>query len=104
MDIRNEQISKLAQLIISQANHLEILEMPTRIAGGGAIAGQLTGTGAHAGPALAAFVGDLAARLQHNRLCVGAIPQLIAVGERRQMLQICRSINRSLNGGVLKLN
>lgn len=78
--------------------------MPTRIAGGGAVAGQLTRTGAHAGPALAAFVGDLAARLQHNGLRVGAIPQLIAIGERRQVLQICRSIKRSLNEGVLKLN
>lgn len=62
--------------------------MPTGIAGRGAIAGQLTGTGVHGGPALAALVGDFAARLQYDGLLVGAVAQLIAVGERRQVLQI----------------
>lgn len=47
--------------------------MPTRVAGGGAVAGQLTGTGAHGGPALAVLVGDLAAGLQHDGLVVGAV-------------------------------
>lgn len=66
--------------------------MPTGIAGRGAVAGQLAGTGAHGGPALAALVGDFAARLQYNGLLVGAVAQLIAVGERRQVLQIYASV------------
>lgn len=68
--------------------YLEILEMPTWIARWAAIAGQLAETGAHCGPALAALVGYFAARLQHNRLLLRAIAELI-IGERRQVLQVC---------------
>lgn len=63
--------------------------MPTGIAWRAAIPGQLAKTGAHRGPALAAFIGYLAARLQDNGLVLRAVAKLIKC-QRCQVLQIWR--------------
>lgn len=62
--------------------------MPAGVAGGSSIAGQFAETGAHGGPALAALVGDLTARLENNRLAVGTII-VLSVRQGGQVLQIC---------------
>lgn len=62
--------------------------MPTGIAGGAAVAGEVAATGAHGGPALATLVCDLTSLLQDNRFAVSAIIAL-AVGQGGQMLQVC---------------
>lgn len=69
--------------------------MPARVVGGSPIAGQFPETGAHSWPALAAFVGDLAARLQNNRIAVGTII-VLTVGQGGQVLQIyCKNTSKT---------